>query len=112
MIARVAAFEGMDFGEVERSTTDAESMVVPIFEGLAGYQGHLQLAAQNGKMLSIVLFDSVEHADAAEGVFDEEMPRKLGEIFETWAGRRISVDRYRVLGDSVQQMSASSSVTR
>ena len=105
MIARVAAFEGMNPGEVQMSMGEAASVLVPMFESLTGYRGHLQLAAENGKMLSIVLFDSLEHANAAEGVFEDEMPNKLGEVFATWAGRRVSVDRYGVLAESVLQMS-------
>ena len=105
MIARVATFEGMNLGEVQMSMGKAESVLVPMFEAFMGYRGHLQLATQNGKMLSIVLFDSLEHANAAERVFEDEMPDKLGEVFATWAGRRVSVDSYSVLAESVLQMS-------
>ena len=51
-------------------------------------------------MLSITLFESSDDAEAAEETFEEEMPRRLGDIFQGWAGRRIGVDRYEVLADS------------
>jgi hypothetical protein len=51
-----------------------------MIEGLAGYQGFIELLASNGESLSITLFDSMENAEAAEPTFDEEMPKKLGEL--------------------------------
>ena len=53
----------------------ALSIISPLMEGLSGYQGHLELLASDGKVLSIALFDSEENARAAEPTFDEEMPR-------------------------------------
>ena len=100
MIARVASFEGVNVSEAERTMNEAEPLIRPLVEGLAGYQGHLELVASNGKVLSITLFDSEANAQAAERTFDEEMPAKLGDLFKDWAGRRVSVDRYNVLADS------------
>jgi hypothetical protein len=66
-------------------------------EALAGYQGRIDLASADGKYLSVTFFDSAENARAAEPTFDEEMPRRLGEIFTEWSGRRLSVDVYDVV---------------
>ena len=100
MIARVASFEGVNVQEAERTMDQAESIIRPLMENLAGYEGQIELVAPNGKVLSITLFDSEENAQAAEPTFDEEMPRLLGDLFKDWAGRRVSVDRYRVFVDS------------
>jgi hypothetical protein len=100
MVARVASFEGVNVQEVERTMDQGEATIRPIMESLAGYQGHLQLVSSNGKVLSITLFDSDESAQAAEQTFDEEMPRRLGDLFEGWAGRRVSVDHYNVLAEA------------
>jgi hypothetical protein len=100
MVARVARFEGVNVAEAERTMDQAEAIVRPLVEGLAGYQGSLELMSSGGEMLSITFFDSEENAEAAERTFDEEMPRQLGEFFKGWEGRRVSVERYRVLADS------------
>jgi hypothetical protein len=100
MIARVASFEGIDVQAAQASMDEAEAVIRPLVEGLAGYQGHLELATQDGKFLSITLFDSEENASAAEPTFDEEMPKQLGELFQSWGGHRTSVDRYQVVSDS------------
>jgi hypothetical protein len=100
MIARVASFEGVNVQVAERTMDEAESIIRPMVEKLAGYQGHLELVASDGKVLSITLFDSEENAQAAEPTFDEEMPRQLGDVFKDWEGRRVSVDRYKVLSES------------
>jgi hypothetical protein len=100
MVARVASFEGVNAQEAERTMDRAEAAVRSLVEGLAGYEGHLELVAPNGKVLSIAFFDSEENAQAAEPTFDEEMPRKLGEVFSSWEGRRVSRDVYKVLADS------------
>ena len=100
MIARVASFEGIDAQETERTMNEAEAIIRPLVEGLAGYEGQLMLVASNGKVLSITLFDSEESAQAAEPTFDQEMPKQLGDLFKGWSGRRVSVDRYKVLADS------------
>jgi len=85
MVARVATFEGVNVQEAERTMDEAEAAVGPLIEGLAGYDGHMQLISSGGKVLSITLYDTMESAEAAEPMFDEEMPRQLGHIFE--AGR-------------------------
>ena len=100
MVARVASFEGVNVEVAERTMGEADSIIRPLVEGLAGYQGHLELVAANGKVLSITLFDSDENAQAAEPTSDEVMPRQLGDLFKDWAGRRVSVDRYKVLAES------------
>ena len=43
--------------------------------------------------------DSEENAQAVELTFDEEMPKKLGEIFDGWEGGRVSVDHYASISD-------------
>jgi hypothetical protein len=100
MVARVASFEGVNVEAAERTMDQAEAIIRPLVEPLEGYQGYLELVAPNGKVLSITFFDSAEHAEAAERTFDEEMPRKLGDLFNDWEGRRVSVDRYNVLADT------------
>jgi hypothetical protein len=100
MVARVASFEGVNVQEAEKTMDQAEPIIRPLVENLSGYQGHLELVSSNGKVLSITLFDSEEDAQAAEQTFDEEMPRQLGDLFKDWEGRRISVDRYKVLAES------------
>jgi hypothetical protein len=100
MFARVASFEGINVQEAERTMDQAEATIRPIIENLAGYQGHLELASSDGKMLSITLFDSDANAQAAEQTFDEEMPRQLGDLFKGWEGRRVSVDRYNVVAEA------------
>jgi hypothetical protein len=99
MVARVAKFEGIDIQEAQRTMEQADAIIRPLVQGLAGYAGHLDLATQDGKYLSITFFDSAENAAAAEPTFDEEMPRQLGEIFGSWGGRRTSVDQYQVVAD-------------
>jgi hypothetical protein len=101
MIARVAAFEGVDVEAAERTMAEAEAVIRPLVEGLAGYRGHLELVADSGKVLSITLFASGADADAAEETFDEELPRRLGDLFGSFAGRRVSVDRYRTVAASL-----------
>ena len=98
MIARVASFEGVNVQAAQDTMEQAEAVIRPMVEGLEGYRGALELVSSDGKFLSITLFDSMENAQAAEPTFDEEMPAKLGHIFEQWEGRRVSVDRYEVAG--------------
>ena len=100
MIARVASFEGIDVEAAQGSMDEAEAVIRPLVEGLAGYEGHLDLATQDGKFLSITLFDTEANAAAAEPTFDVEMPKQLGELFQSWGGQRTSVDRYQVVSDS------------
>ena len=103
MIARVASFEGVNVEVAEKTMEQALSVISPLMEGLSGYQGHLELLASDGKVLSIALFDSEENAVAAEPTFDEEMPRRLGDLYKDWEGRRVSVDRFKVLSESRAQ---------
>jgi hypothetical protein len=100
MVARVATFEGIDVETARRITPEAESIVRPMMERLAGYRGYLDLLGTNGKALAIVFFDTEENAEAAEQIFDEEMPKALGELMSQWEGRRTSVERYDVQADS------------
>jgi hypothetical protein len=104
MVARVASFEGINVEVAERTMEQALSIVSPLMESLTGYQGHLELVTSDGKALSIALFDSEDNAGAAEPTFDEEMPRRLGDLFKDWEGRRVSVERYKVLSDSRASM--------
>ena len=100
MIARVASFEGVNVEVAKRTMDQADELIRPMLEGLDGYEGHLDLIAPNGHVLSITLFDSQEDAEAAEPTFDEEMPRQLGHLFKDWEGRRVSVERYDVIAES------------
>jgi hypothetical protein len=60
----------------------------------------MELTDRNsGKALSISLFDTEANAIAAEPIFDEEMPKALGDLMDKFSGRRIGVDRYEVLID-------------
>jgi hypothetical protein len=99
MVARVATFEGVNMQDAQSTMDEADAVIRSLVEGLAGYAGRLDLASADGKMISIAFFDSAENAAAAEPTFDEEMPRRLGEIFTSWEGRRVSVDRYEVVTD-------------
>jgi len=99
MIARVASFEGVNVDAARNTMDEAEAIIRPMVEGMNGYRGALELVSDDGKFLSITLFDSLDNAQAAEPVFDQDMPAKLGHIFEQWAGRRVGVDRYEVAGE-------------
>lgn len=99
MIARVATFEGVNVEEARRGMAEAEALVRPLLEGMAGFSGYLDLLSPNGKFVSITLFDTEENAKAAEQTFDEEMPRKLGEFFKSWEGRRTSVEHCTVVAN-------------
>lgn len=79
MYARVARFEGVNADVAEQTFNEADAIIRPMVETLAGYAGHTELVASDGEVLSLTLFDSEENAAAAEQTFDEEMPRKLGE---------------------------------
>jgi hypothetical protein len=100
MVARVASFEGINVEVAEQTMAEAEAIIRPLIESLAGYQGFLELVSADGKALSITFFDTDENAQAAEPTFDEEMPRRLGDVFTSWEGRRTSVARYSVVADS------------
>jgi len=103
MFARVARFEGIDVQEAERALGEAEGIIRPLVEGLPGYRGQLQLVAGDGEVLSVALFDSEEQVLSAEPTFDEEMPRRLGNLFEGWQGRRVSVGSYAVVVDDLSR---------
>jgi hypothetical protein len=100
MFARVATFESTDPAADEKLMGQATEIVEPIIRGLTGIQGYMELADRSsGKSLSISFFDTEENAVAAEPVFDEEMPRALGDLMQQFSGRRTGVDRYDVLVD-------------
>lgn len=99
MYARVARFEGLNVAAAEATMGEADELIRPMVEALAGYGGHLELVASNGDALSITFFESEDNAEAAEQTFDQEMPQKLGQLFASWEGRRASVDRYKVLSE-------------
>ncbi len=100
MFARIATFESTDPAADEKLMAQATEIVEPIIRGLAGIQGHMELADRNsGKSLSISFFDTEQNALAAEPTFEEEMPRALGDLMQQFSGRRVSVDRYEVLVD-------------
>jgi heme-degrading monooxygenase HmoA len=99
MVARVAIFEGIDVEAAQATMDEAEAIIRPMIEGLPGYQGVTELASADGRFISVTLFDTEENARAAESTFDEEMPAKLGHIFQQWAGTRTSVGHFMVVGD-------------
>jgi hypothetical protein len=108
VVARVATFERINVEVAERTMDEAMAIVRPMVENLAGYQGFVELLTPDGKAMSITLFDTPENAEAAEPTFDEEMPRRLGELFSAdWEGRRVSVDRYKVLANSREPVTGS-----
>ena len=91
MVARVARFEGIDIARAQETMEEAEAVIRPMVEGMAGYAGRMDLATTDGQFISITLFDDAESAAAAEQTFDEEMPKQLGALFESWGGHRASV---------------------
>jgi cysteine synthase len=100
MVARVAAFEGIDVEAAEQTMESAMERIQPMLDSMQGWQGRLDLLDRSsGKFISINFFDSDANLEAAEPTFDEEMPKQLGEIFEKWSGRRTSVERYEVVGE-------------
>jgi hypothetical protein len=99
VFARVARFEGVNVEAAERTMEAAEAIVRPLVEALDGYAGHLEVLSSGGEFISITLFDSEQDAERAEPTFDEEMPRKLGDLFSDWEGRRLAVGRFNVLAD-------------
>lgn len=100
MYARIATFESTDVASDEQLMGQAMEIVEPIIRGMTGMQGHMELVDRSsGKSLSISLFDTEENAIAAEPVFDEEMPKALGDLMQRFSGRRVSVERYDILVD-------------
>ena len=100
MFARIATFESTDPAADEKLMDQATEIVEPIIRGMKGVQGHMELVDRtSGKSLSISFFDTEENAIAAEPIFDEEMPKALGDLMQQFSGRRTGVDRYEVLVD-------------
>ena len=99
MVARVARVEGIDVEAAQRTMGEADAIIRPLVEGLTGYRGQLDLATADGKYMAVTLSHSAEEARAAESTFDEEMPRRLGDLFNQWGGRRVSVEVYQVVAD-------------
>jgi hypothetical protein len=98
--ARIATFESTDAAADEKLMDQVMDIAQPIIRGMEGIQGHMELVDRSsGKALSISLFDTEENAVAAEPIFDEEMPKALGELMQQFSGRRTSVERYDVLVD-------------
>jgi hypothetical protein len=100
MFARIATFESTNVAADERLMGQVMEIAEPLIQGMTGIQGHMELVDRNsGKALSISLFDTEENAIAAEPIFDEEMPKALGDLMQQFSGRRTSVERYDVLVD-------------
>ena len=100
MFARIATFESTDPAADEKLMDEVGDIVEPIIRGMKGIQGHMELVDRNsGKSLSISFFDSEANALASEPIFEEEMPKALGELMQQFSGRRTGVDRYDVLVD-------------
>jgi hypothetical protein len=100
MVARVARFEGIDIAQAQETMEEAEAVIRPMVEAMAGYAGRMDLASPDGEFISITLFDSAESAAAAEQTFDEEMPKRLGALFQSWGGRRTAVGVFQVVSDA------------
>jgi len=100
MVARVARFEGIDIAKAQETIDQAEAIIRPMVESLPGYEGRMDLATMDGQFLSITLFDTADSAAAAEKTFDEEMPKQLGELFQSWGGNRASVGVFQVVSDA------------
>lgn len=101
MFARIATFESTDPAADEKLMDRAMEIVEPIIRSLPGIQGHMELVDRSsGKSLSISYFDTEQNALAAEPIFDEEMPRVLGDLMQQFSGHRTSVERYDVLVDA------------
>ena len=100
MFARVATFEGVDTSTAPQVREQVRDRALSIVETLPGWQGALQLFDEaSGKVMVIHLFDTQENMQAAEPTF-EEMPRQLGpELAQQVAGRRRSVERFKVLSE-------------
>jgi hypothetical protein len=99
MVARVARFEGVDVAKAQESMEEAEAIIRPMVEALAGYAGRMDLVTMDGEYMSVTLFDTAEDAKAAEQTFDEEMPKKLGALFQSWGGRRVAAGVFQVVSD-------------
>ncbi len=100
MYARVATFEGVNMEVAQRTMKEADERLEPIMSQIQGLQGSMELVDRSAnKFMSINFFDSEENMQAAERIFDEEMPKALGDLMKDWEGQRTSVDRYEIVGD-------------
>jgi hypothetical protein len=100
MFARIATFEAVDIDAAERTLDTAHERLEPLFRGMQGWQGVMELVDRSsGKVATITLFESEQDMQAAEPTFEEEMPRRLGDLMQEWSGRRRSVERYEVVFD-------------
>jgi hypothetical protein len=99
MVARVARFEGINVAEAQAMMGEAEAIVRPIVEGMQGFAGRLDLVTREGDFLSVTFFDSDADAEASEQTFDEELPKRLGPLYERMGGRRVAVGVYQVVSD-------------
>jgi len=98
MFARVATFEGVDVAAAKKTAEQAHKLLLPVFETMPGWMGIMDLAdAASGKVFSVAIFNSAANAEAAEEVFDKEMPSVLGDLMKGWAGTRVSVDQCEVI---------------
>ena len=99
MFVRVAVFEGADMDSATGTVDEVRERVAPLFENMEGFKGYLDLAdSSTGKMMTLSFFDSEDAMQAAEPVFDEDMPRAIGpEIMQGFGGRRTAVERYEVV---------------
>jgi heme-degrading monooxygenase HmoA len=98
MFARIATFEGVDIAAAERTLDAAYERLEPLFRGMQGWQGVLDLVDRSsGKAVTMTLFESEEDMQAAEPTFEEEMPRQLGDLIQEWSRRRTSVERFEVV---------------
>src|SRR4029079_12256100 len=99
MVARGARFEGIDIAKAQETMDEAEAIIRPLVEGMAGFAGRMDLATMDGEFISITLFDTAESAASAEQAFDEELPKKLGPLYASWGGRRVSAGVFQVVSD-------------
>ena len=72
--------------------------LIPAAKSLPGFESGVWVRAGR-KGMGTIVFDTEDNAAAAEPVFDEEMPRALGDLMQQFSGRRTGVDRYDVLVD-------------
>jgi hypothetical protein len=95
--ARVATFEGIELTpeEVQTIVDELRERIAPALQELPGWRGGAQLRSlDGGRVVVVQLFDTLEHLEAAEplfesglGLLDEGPAAKL-------AGKRTSVERF------------------
>ena len=73
----------------------ARADLIPLIRGCGASLATATLVAE-GEVEGVAPLASLAAGPAG---FDEELPRKLGEIFKDWEGRRLSVEHYQVLAD-------------